>query len=177
MSFLSAQPGDRVNPYLAHGCSPASFWRRVFATLVDGLAVLIVTAIISRIVDPSAFNVSHTSNSSLLSLTIMIGAIQLAINTAYQVYFVGHAPGRTLGARVAGIQVVSTTAMGTPGYTRSSKRVVINLLNSALGVTALASIAPVIFLVDSFWMLFDRDRQTIHDKIAGTYVIRYVPGA
>ena len=176
MSFFDQGSPAQTNPYLTFGKIPAGFWRRVLATLIDGLAVAILSALIAKLISPSISLTNITAGAALYKSEILYTTIQLVISISYQIVLVGHAPGRTIGDYAAGIQVVSLE-MGVPGYTRASKRVTIALVSSALSYTVVSPLGSLLFLIDGLWMLFDKNRQTIHDKIAGTYVIRYLRNA
>jgi uncharacterized RDD family membrane protein YckC len=72
--------------------------------------------------------------------------------------FIFWTQGWTPGARVLGMRIV--TADGSPpGAARAARRVLGAML-SELG-----------FFLGYAWMIWDRRRQTWHDKIAGTYVV------
>ncbi len=169
MTYSEQGSPAQVNPYLIYGRTPAGFWRRVLATLIDGILVAIVSTVIAKLISPS---ISLTAGATLYSAEILYATIQLVIAIGYQVIMVGRSPGRTVGDYAAGIQVVSTE-MGVPGFTRSSKRVVIVLISSAISYTAVSPLGSLLFLFDGLWMLFDKNRQTLHDKLAGTLMIRY----
>jgi uncharacterized RDD family membrane protein YckC len=170
MSFSSSEAHGRLNPYVTFGTTPAGFWRRVFSTLVDELAVFLMVVAIAKVVAPGISITGATSGAAFYHAAFVFTTLMVVVYTAYEVILVGRSPGRTLGCYVAGIQVVSTL-MDTPGYSRSSKRVAVYLASEVLGFTPVPGLGQLLFLVDTLWMLFDRDRQTLHDKIADTYVI------
>ena len=176
MSFFESRydPSAGPNPYLVHGRVPAGFWRRVLATLVDGLVVGLLSVLLAKLIEPTISVGNITAGAALYHAAFVYTSLQLIINVSYQVIMVGRSPGRTIGDFVTGIQVVGTD-MFVPGYTRSSKRVLIDLAATGLAFTPASSLGSMLFLVDGLWMLFDRDRQTLHDKIAQTYVIRVLP--
>ena len=77
-------------------------------------------------------------------------------------YWVGHAVwGMTLGKWLVGIQVVRADGR-VPGWGWAALR--------ALAVTLGDVVAPFSVL-DCAWLLWDRRRQTLHDKVAGTFVV------
>jgi len=67
--------------------------------------------------------------------------------------------GTTLGGIIIGLRVVRTDG--------HDLRFVDALVRSLAGVFSIAVLA-----IGCFWMLFDPERQTWHDKIAGTYVVK-----
>ena len=69
--------------------------------------------------------------------------------------------GQTWGRRIVGVRVVRVADGASPGFWR------------AFGRELFASvISSNIFYLGFLWMIWDRERQTWHDKIAGTIVIR-----
>jgi uncharacterized RDD family membrane protein YckC len=84
--------------------------------------------------------------------------ISLVLAIAYYTYFEGGATGQTLGKSALGIRVIGTD--GAPlGYTRGFLRYIGRIIS-----------AIPIFL-GYFWMLWDPNKQTWHDKIANSVVV------
>ncbi len=67
--------------------------------------------------------------------------------------------GKTLGKRLFGLTVVDATGM-PPRLSRSAARSLLSLLSAAL------------LLMGYVLVLFDARRQALHDKLAGTFVVR-----
>ncbi len=88
-------------------------------------------------------------------------------SVALAVYFwVGHAVwGLTLGKWLVGIQVVRQDGT-VPGWWRSAVRAIVSNVAGSL---------PLFGLVDPAWLLWDKRRQTLHDKAAGTFVVARRP--
>jgi uncharacterized RDD family membrane protein YckC len=85
--------------------------------------------------------------------------IAIILTIAYYTYFEGLS-GQTLGKRATGIRVVDI-ATGEPiGYTRAFLRY----------VGRIVSTIPI--FLGYFWMLWDANKQTWHDKIANSVVVR-----
>jgi uncharacterized RDD family membrane protein YckC len=120
----------------------AGFWRRFAAAFVDGLILTIPNAIFLAALDYAVAN--------LLSLILGI---------AYFTFFEGGPTGQTLGKRALGIRVIDFKAGGPIGYGRGLLRFVARLLSA------------LVFGLGYFWMLWDPEKQTWHDKIAGTVVV------
>jgi len=69
--------------------------------------------------------------------------------------------GQTWGRRIVGIKVVRVDSGDVPGIGR------------ALGRQLFAQIISAnILYLGYLWMIWDKDRQTWHDKVAGTIVVR-----
>ncbi len=85
--------------------------------------------------------------------------LSLVLAFAYYGYLEGSAAGQTIGKKVLGIRVVDFRSGEPIGFGRGLIRYVGKIISSiplALG-----------FL----WMLWDREKQTWHDKIATTVVV------
>ena len=121
----------------------AGWWRRFFAALVDGILLSIVQAIL-RV---------------LIGKTSGIG-LGLLIDSAYFTYFHG-STGQTPGNAALSIKVVDLRdGTGRPiGYARAFVR----WLGSILSAIPL--------FLGYFWMLWDSEKQTWHDKMAGSAVV------
>ena len=96
----------------------------------------------------------------LIPLTLVIGYI------IWWLIVLGRA--QTPGKQIVGIQVVKDT--GEPvgwGYMFLREFVIKGLLGGFL-----SSFAGIYFVVDHIWPLFDDNRQTVHDKMVSTLVVK-----
>lgn len=178
----------------------ASFMRRAAASLIDGILLVIVDVCVAIVLalafgadffattnyEETTFNVflqgdtlTETSVESGRTITIVgtlwWSALEL-LNFAYYIPF--NARGATLGKMALGIRIVD--AAGTrPGMRRALLRAVISF--TGWGLTIVTSVAGMGFLlafyylfaiVDILSMIWHVDKQTFHDRMAGTYVIR-----
>ncbi len=119
----------------------ASFGKRFLAVVVDGIIVGVVTGIVLKI---GGANLGQ----------VLGGAIGLA----YYVYFEG-GQGATLGKKVLGLRVISTAGASPIGYGSAAVRYVGRIVSA------------IPLFLGFLWMLWDKDKQTWHDKIASTYVV------
>lgn len=119
----------------------ASFWRRLGAYLIDSV-LLFIPYVIFFMISPG------------------LGyALGLATAVAYFGNFEGGQSGQTLGKRWLSIRVIDFRTGGPIGFGRGVIRYIGKILSSiplALGF---------------FWMIWDREKQTWHDKIATTVVV------
>lgn len=151
----------------------ASFGRRLVAMLLDGFILGAISAIIififSLISVPfllqSTPNMSNPSTSvsamgAMAGIFVLQIALQLIVEIGYLVYFIG-AKGQTPGKMALGIKVIKVDTGSVPGFGGAFLREVIGKLVSSL-----------VFMLGYFWMLWDGKKQTWHDKIAGTVVVR-----
>ena len=107
------------------------------------------------------------------------------VEVLYSVGFI--AAGATPGMRVLGIRVIDG-AGNPPGIKRSLLRYIIPGLSWMLGLIVFSSPGffldlgvPVLIvagsgifvlgLLDPLWMIWDAQKQTLHDKMASTYVV------
>ena len=88
----------------------------------------------------------------------VLGILALLAGIAYYVYFEGGPTGQTIGKKALGIRVVDRNTGGPIGYGRAFLRWVGEIPSSFL-------------LLGYLWMLWDREKQTWHDKIATTLVV------
>jgi uncharacterized RDD family membrane protein YckC len=126
----------------------ASFGRRFVAALIDAILLGVVNGILfAAIGRGGAYGIG-----TLLSL-------------AYFTYFEGSGAGQTVGKRVMSIRVIDFSSGGSIGYGRALVRWIGRILSG------------IVCLLGYLWMLWDREKQTWHDKIANTVVvpIEYYP--
>lgn len=83
----------------------------------------------------------------------------LVAGLAYFTYFEGSPSGQTLGKRVMNIRVVDIETGGPLGHFRALLRAV------------MLSVSILVCFIGCLWMLWDRERQTWHDKVAGSVVV------
>jgi uncharacterized RDD family membrane protein YckC len=119
----------------------AGFWRRLGGAIVDGIILGIVGAILA------------------VALKGAGSALSVLVGLAYFTLFVGGESGQTPGMRVVGVRVISFDGGGSIGYGRALIRWIGGYIS-----------AIVIFL-GYFWMLWDKEKQCWHDKLAGDVVV------
>ena len=126
----------------------ASFGRRLVALIVDGILVGVVEVIAIAIFGRGAG----------YGIATLFGLLYVAL-------LEGGPKGQTLGKMALGIRVIDFNAGGPIGYARGFLRYIgkiISAIPCALGY---------------LWMLWDKEKQTWHDKIATTVVVpvQYYP--
>jgi len=167
------------------GVPLASWGRRVVARLIDGL---ITTAVSLLLVFPlftdtlrhvldvaqeqQAAGVSNpfeVYDAQTLRGLATIGLVTLVVGLVYELGFLlwkAATPGKLLvGLRVR------RWAPGEP----LTAGVVARRWIGYQGVSQIPSVGPIYALIDVLWPLWDRRRQALHDKLAGTCVVR-APG-
>jgi len=126
----------------------AGFGRRLVAALVDGLVLtggfLVLFGIGAAI-------------SEGLGLFMVFVAIAGAL--AYYIVLEGGPTGQTLGKRALNIRVVDQNTGGPIGYGRGAIRLVARYLSQ------------IPCYLGYLWMLWDKEKQTWHDKLSTSVVV------
>ena len=120
----------------------ANFGQRLVALIVDGILVGIVGVILQ-----------------LALHSTLGGLVSLVIGVAYYGWLEGSPSGQTVGKRLMGIRVYDFRQGGPIGTGRAIGRYFAKIL-SALPC-----------LLGYFWMLWDGEKQTWHDKLVGSVVV------
>jgi uncharacterized RDD family membrane protein YckC len=152
----------------------ASFGRRLVASIVDGFVIGAVVTVImilfamvfmgmaagSGALTRSSDVASTAAGGAIVMLSLIEYLVMFCLIIGYQVVCIAKG-GQTLGKKALGIKVVKlngeTVTMGTA------------LMRELLG-RMVAGFIP--FAIGYLWMLWDKDKQGLHDKIAGTIVIK-----
>ena len=133
---------DEVAPEQSGPTSARSgFWRRFVAAFVDGIVLSVVFFLMRAVVGENP--------ASLLNLVVGIG---------YYTYFEGSS-GQTLGKKALGIRVVDLGGGGSIGYGRAFIRYIGRIVSA------------IPLFLGYFWMLWDKEKQTWHDKFANSVVV------
>jgi uncharacterized RDD family membrane protein YckC len=144
------------------GLRLAPWQRRVGATLVDWLVLYLVLLI--------------TTTAADYFISVVIFA---AVCAYYLVHFVSNPRGQTLGCIAAGTQIRSARDGGHVTLMQSAVRFVGSaaplLITMIVIVPFLQIVLWAYLVVDWLFPLWDRQRQTLHDKWAGTVVVYMAP--
>jgi uncharacterized RDD family membrane protein YckC len=140
----SPPPGPAQTSYTPEGPSGprASFGRRLVAYLVDAVLLGVLTGWLYAVVDQN-----------------LAGGINTLVGLAYFTYFEGSPSGQTLGKRVLSIRVIDFREGGPIGYPRALGRYIGRILSA------------IPCLLGYLWMLWDREKQTWHDKLVTSVVV------
>jgi uncharacterized RDD family membrane protein YckC len=157
----------------------ATFFRRYCAMLIDSFGIGIVGIVITaRLADHVVAGADGT---------LVAGVVTFMLWLAY--YVLGNGRGATLGKRLLKLRVVDAEGQ-PPGICRGLVRILPSL-GACLLVSGLVGVLVVSgepwaslfgssggnlllllpLIIDGLWMLWDPHRQTLHDKLAGTYVL------
>jgi uncharacterized RDD family membrane protein YckC len=159
--------GDTSRPPPVSGTEYASSWRRFSAFLIDFIVVFIVSRFVASAVtggatDGHLFNVAHT--------------------TAAAIYFsIGNYYGTTLGKWLIRIRIVGGGGL-RPGLRSGLIRSAANIV--AIPVSAIAAAPHTRFATGYIYLLFeigfatliwDANKQSVYDHMAGTFVLAMKP--
>jgi len=161
----------------ATGC--ATFSRRFYADIIDGVALRVIDMGVVAAIAGRAVAGAHG--------TLVAGAIAFVLWLAYNA--LGDGRGATLGKHLLKLRVVDADGQ-PPGMHRGLVRTLPQLGGCLVFVLAFklaASGEPSTLLtgpqgiglmlllllpaLDGIWMLWNPHSQTLHDKLAGTYVL------
>ncbi|WP_214107418.1 RDD family protein [Acrocarpospora catenulata] len=162
----------------------AEWWQRLVARLIDGVILgVVVYLIIGRII-ASAFSTTETvsvlgvsAQVQTVSFTglLLSAIISVLLYGAYEFFLVSR-DGQTIGKKVMKIRIVKLGAPLQGGVDTETliKRIGVLYGPQILGFnTVLNMIAGIFSLVNVLWPLWDKPlQQAIHDKVAGTVVVK-----
>jgi uncharacterized RDD family membrane protein YckC len=153
----------------------AGFWIRFGAWLLDTafafalaiipgivLAVLLVLLVEANQDPPTTFIEAQQQDDDTEAAGVF-GFIVPFLIVSLGYWYIGTSVGGAWGKRLCGLRIVKQQDGARPGYGSGAIRVLVTML---IGLINLAQ------LLDHLWMIWDKDKQTWHDKAAGTVVIR-----
>lgn len=152
----SGPPGP-LEPVDALGRPLAAWGSRLGAIVIDEFFVYVVSELAKF-----AIGLRHSLAGQILSLAMAIG---------YYAVLNGSEMGQTFGKRVMYIQVRDLVTGGRIDPRRAALRYVV------VGLFRIIPFFMLWTLFEGLWALWDRNRQALHDKLAGTQVIRVTVGS
>jgi uncharacterized RDD family membrane protein YckC len=135
---------EQPSPIARTGASGprAGFGRRLVAALVDGIVYAVVYFILF----------AFLSEGAAYGLALLFSLV-------YLTYLEGSPSGQTVGKKLLGIRVIDFATGGPIGYGRAFLRWLGRILSS------------IPLYLGYLWMLWDKEKQTWHDKIANCVVV------
>lgn len=147
MTMYPPPPETPAPVYQGGASGPrAGFWTRFAALFIDGIIIGLIPIII----------IAASSGSAGKTLGYLLAAF---LGVAYETYFIGGPSGQTLGKKALGIRVIDFNTGGPIGYGRALLRWVGRIVSS------------FICYLGYFWMLWDKENQCWHDKMANDVVV------
>jgi uncharacterized RDD family membrane protein YckC len=166
-------PGGQYEPplpaFAAGGPPPealAGFWRRLVAAFLDWLLLGVLAAAIGALVGVDTASPPPVQGDGFQVQFDWAGPY-LLVELVYFTYFHATSAGQSIGNKILGIRVLDADTGRSLPYVRAFVRVLVSNL-SALPC-----------FLGYFWMLWDRRKQTWHDMVANSLVVRasvYPPG-
>lgn len=152
-SGANSQPVQTVQPMVIPVAPSAvvygSFFERFVAVLIDGVLVGLASGVISVI-----FGAMGDFGKTLGSL------VSMALSLGYYVYFVSQ-KGQTLGKKAMNLRVQNEE-------TGQNLDVVSAILREVVG----KFLSGIVLFLGYFWMLWDNKKQTWHDKLGKSVVVK-----
>ncbi|HEV7536162.1 MAG TPA: RDD family protein, partial [Acidimicrobiia bacterium] len=121
-------------------------------------AVFIVGIVIAGLTVPESSFDNPDPGPTALGWLVMLAC--LGATFAYFPYFEGRPAGQTPGKKAVGTRVVRQSNGASLGF------------GLAIGRTFARILDGFVFMLGLLWAIWDPQRQTWHDKIAGTLVVR-----
>jgi uncharacterized RDD family membrane protein YckC len=142
---------------------------RLGGWLIDTVIFAVVQGVVAAILPKRGALVVHytmsmhngTTRHNHISFLAIIITVILAI--IYATVLVGGRRGQTVGMMAVGVRCVTDAGGAQIGMGKAFGRA---LLEEVLRVTV------IIWILDMLWPLWDKKRQTLHDKAVGSVVIR-----
>jgi uncharacterized RDD family membrane protein YckC len=158
------------------GASPYASWGlRLGGYLIDFvifIPVLVVLFILFRHTHSLQVHFMMRRNGTRTRRDISLWPLIITA-VAYLVYatiLCGGQRGQTVGMRAVGVRVVRDGTMDVLGYGMALARAVVEQVFRLLGSAII--FLGIVWLLDMLWPLWDKKRQTLHDKVVSTVVIR-----
>jgi uncharacterized RDD family membrane protein YckC len=157
--FQSEPPAQRSRINL----EPASRGSRLLAALLDGVVTMIVVL-------PVMYYIGLFERGDDLGgqvTAFLLGFISVIIIHGYLL----HTRGQSIGKAIVGIQIV-----GLDGHRISLAQIIFRRYLPIQLASLIPGFGSVLTLLDAVW-IFREDRRCIHDHLAGTVVVAYMPDA
>ena len=134
----------------------AGFWARLFARIIDAIVMVVVDVIVLFVIGISQRNYYYGGGMSPMGGMLTI--FMLLFNLFYDPFMTGFYGG-TIGKKALGMTVVDSNGNYPIGFWRALLRYIMQIIFGMLfGITYLV-------------LIFDPQKQSLHDKIVGTYVV------
>lgn len=158
----------------------AGFWARFAAMLLDGIitGLLFIPAVIAIVAGPKRVTTCSVDSEGYVTVggeinslcevptggavaaAVVLGLAALAGVILYYVRLEGGPTGQTVGKKALGIRVADATTGGPIGGGRALGRYAFKVF-----------ISGSICNLGYFWMLWDKRKQTWHDKVVSSVVV------
>jgi uncharacterized RDD family membrane protein YckC len=147
----------------------AEWWRRVVATLVDGLIVGGITIALLAVLGVGLFGDGDASTGDVVVAALVGTILFAAIALLYAPLTMARTGGQTLGKVVARCRVVRAGGRRVDFWWAAWREVVVKgiLLGIASSLTG-----GIAYLVDVLWPLWDGQNRALHDFVVDSRVVK-----
>jgi uncharacterized RDD family membrane protein YckC len=160
------------------GTAPYATWGiRLGGYLIDTVIFVVVLVVLLLVFRHSNTLEVHlmarrgtTRRRHISALPFLVTAVLYVV---YGTVLCGSARGQTVGMRAVGVRAVRDGSFEVLGYGRALARAVVEGLLRL--IEFLFIFLGVFWLLDMLFPLWDAKRQTLHDKVAGSVVLRLRP--
>jgi uncharacterized RDD family membrane protein YckC len=156
------------------GAPYATWGTRLGGYLIDFVIfvpLLIVLAVLFRHAHVLEVHIAARKNGTgRRSISLLSGLIEAVAYLVYTTTMCGGARGQTVGMMAVGIRVVRDGSGEVLGYGRALGRSLVEVVFRTL--VFFTVILGIVWLLDMVFPLWDKKRQTLHDKVASTVVLR-----
>ncbi|GAA4375033.1 hypothetical protein GCM10023088_31770 [Actinomadura verrucosospora] len=134
-----------------------------------------------RVRDMAESGETMTNPLDLYNIPRLLTGYAIAFLLGFAYFTVLHARwGQTLGKKAFGIRLVRASDLSAVSWGQALGRqafvYAISITTGALNLlTPVAGILGLVGLLDNAWILWDERRQALHDKVAGTVVVKATP--
>jgi uncharacterized RDD family membrane protein YckC len=172
-------PGGGPPAYGTTAQAPYATWGiRVGGYLIDTVIFLVVLVVLFILFRHSNTLEVHlmarrgngTKRRHFSTVPFLITGVLYII---YGTVLCGSSRGQTVGMMAVGVRAVREGSLGTLGYGRALARAVVEGVLRL--VDLLFFVLGLVWLLDMLFPLWDKKRQTLHDKVAGSVVLRLRP--
>lgn len=149
----------------------AGFWIRLVAQMIDGTIIGFVLTLLFIILffalgmeqmlpqpGQSAQQIGRTLGTTFILMQVILNVLSIVLSSVYFIYFHG-AKGQTPGKMLLKLKVIQTN-----GRDMTYGKALLRFLGYIINQFTL--------MIGFLWVAFDKEKQGLHDKIAGTYVVR-----
>ena len=173
-------PGAATSPQAPRRVAvwPASWLARAGALLIDGGIVTVVSLVVGTLLMVLLAPILSTGDGGAMIFLLLVVTFlpytlaSVLVTIVYSVRLLsrsGAVNGQTYGRQALGVRVMRDDGRPMDGSSAAMREVVWKLLVFGVGGSFLLFIPT---LLDYLWPLWDPRGRTLHDKAAGTYVVR-----
>jgi len=158
---ISRSYSDMSMGIVSHHLNYASWGDRVVGSIIDGVIFLPVFLLLFLFFG-ILFGIADMEGMALGAAAILSGILVVLFN---KIYLVGKR-GASIGQGVMKLKVVDAAGENVSMGKAALRQI------AAIGISLTPILGTIAQIVDSAWPLWDKKRQTLHDKAADSFVIK-----